>query len=116
MKKLYVVVREDLVPGLLCAQAVHGFRAFRAAHPELEQAWYDAENNIAILGVRDEAHLNEMFHRLEKHGIPSARFYEPDLDNEHTSFACAGTEEAIKLLSDLEPVLGGRRGLTARAA
>lgn len=105
MEKLYVIVREDLDPGLLCAQAVHGARAFVAAHPELEREWYDQENNIAILGARDEAHLNSLVEAANEKGIASASFHEPDCDNELTACSFAGTPDAIRLFRSLPPAL-----------
>jgi peptidyl-tRNA hydrolase len=105
MEKLYVIVREDLDPGLLCAQAVHGARAFAASHPELEREWYDHENNIAILGARDESHLTELLAQAEERGIASAVFREPDCNDEITACSFAGTPEAIRLFRSLDPAL-----------
>lgn len=105
MEKLYVIVREDLDPGLLCAQAVHGARAFVAAHPELEREWYEAENNIAILGACDEAHLKSLLEAANEKGIASASFHEPDCNDELTACSFAGTREAIRLFRSLAPAL-----------
>lgn len=54
MEKLYVVVRDDLPPGLQIAQAIHACRAFHADHPAVETAWHTTSNTIAVLSVPDE--------------------------------------------------------------
>lgn len=86
-EKLYVIVRGDLAPGLLCAQACHGMRAFQAAHPEAEAGWFHGSNNIAILSVQDEPSLVALLELLESSGAPVASFREPDIGDQLTAIA-----------------------------
>lgn len=97
MERLYIVVRSDLPPGLQCAQACHALRAFVAAHPDIEQAWFEQSNNLVVLQVPNEAALHELVRRSE--GIPLALNREPDLDDQLTSVALAPS--AKKLLRSL---------------
>lgn len=86
MRKLYVVVREDIGAGLLAAQAAHAAIAFALKYPSLTERWNIDSNNIAILGARDEAHLQELVAALPP-GLLVADFHEPDLDGQLTAFA-----------------------------
>lgn len=67
--KLYVLVRNDLAPGLQMAQAVHAATAFVHLHPDL----YLATPNVVVLSVPDEE-------SLIAHATPDGvLFREPDL-------------------------------------
>lgn len=102
MEKLYIIVRNDLDPGLQCAQACHAQHLFTQRFPELIEAW---EGNLVVLQTPDEAHLDAMYENLSggprnKGEIyPAAAFFEPDLDEEMTAIAVSG--EAGKFLSSL---------------
>lgn len=89
MDKLYVVVREDLPPGALCAQACHALRAFVDAHPEVDRAWYESSNNLVVLAARDEEHLNVLLRRAALQGVATAAFREPDFGDSLTGIAVA---------------------------
>ncbi len=86
MRKLYVVVRQDIEPGLVAAQAVHAAVAFALKYPSQTAAWNLGENNVAVLGARDEAHLNELLSKLPG-GVLMVDFREPDLHGQRTAFA-----------------------------
>jgi peptidyl-tRNA hydrolase len=77
--KLYVLVRADLPLGAQLAQAVHGMRQFTADHPEVDAHWFTTSNTVAVLHVRDEAHLLERVAAARHRDVPVAVFREPDL-------------------------------------
>jgi peptidyl-tRNA hydrolase len=87
MDKLYVIVRNDLRPGMQIAQACHAMRAFVEAHPEAERSWHDASNNLVVLQVPDEQHLVDLGAMLAAHGVPRVAFCEPDLEGAMTALA-----------------------------
>jgi peptidyl-tRNA hydrolase len=93
MDRLYIVVRSDLKPGLLCAQACHALRAFVAEHPEVEQQWFEGSNNLVVLQVPDEAALLRLVERSA--GVPFSVNREPDLDNQVTAVALAPSAKRL---------------------
>lgn len=93
MNRLYIVVREDLPPGLQIAQSCHALRTFAADYPELDAAWYANGNNIVVLRVADERTLVTLGHDLYDQNVRVSYFTEPDLDDETTAIAC---EESAK--------------------
>ena len=82
--KLYVLVRSDLSMGARVAQAIHGARQFAAEHPIIELDWFQTSNTVAVLDVRDEAHLLDLTERADVFGIPHATFREPDMGDSTT--------------------------------
>jgi len=98
--KLYVVVREDLTPGLKIAQSGHALPAFSWRYPEIYKDWYENSNNLVVLQHPDPEKIAK---KLEADDYRVARFYEPDLDNELTAFAVE--PDAQKKLSNL-PLAG----------
>ncbi len=102
MEKLYIIVRNDISPGLQCAQSCHAQHLFAQRFPELIEQW---EGNLVVLQVPDEAHLDALYESLsggkrnEGEVYPAAAFFEPDLDDEMTAIAAGGS--AGKLLSSL---------------
>lgn len=109
MEKLYVIVRNDLSPGLQCAQACHAQHAFITKFPERAEAW---KGNLVVLQVSDEKELNELYRVLQWEHYPRVRFKEPDLGGQLTAIATSG--DAYKWLSNLPLAL--RTEKTARAA
>jgi peptidyl-tRNA hydrolase len=95
MKKLYIIVRADLEPGMQLAQACHATRQFAAEHPELDRTWFETSNNLVALQVANEQALLDLIERAN--GLPVAPFREPDLGNEVT---------AVAMGSSASPLLG----------
>lgn len=93
MSKMYVVVREDLEPGLRLAQACHSATLYGMAFGA------NPEQNLIVLGVRNKEELSELLLKLELRGVPKVWFKEPDLGGELTSLAC--TQEATSLVREL---------------
>lgn len=88
-KKLYVVVRGDLEPGLRAAQSCHALRQFVEEHPETDQDWFKTSNTFVLLEVPDVEELAELTLVLDRRDIKYARFIEPDLGHELTAIAVA---------------------------
>lgn len=110
--KLYVIVRADLAPGALCAQAVHAALAFAHTHPDLAREWYADSGNLVILAAPDERALYALCERVGAVGVPSASFREPDYADSLTALALAPS--GARLVSCLPLAL--RAPLADRAA
>ena len=103
MDKLYIIVRNDLAPGLQTAQACHALRAFVEEHPEVDQSWHRNSNNLVVLQVEDEEALLDLADQLWCEEVPMSVFSEPDLDDSHTAIAAGPT--AKRLVSELRLAL-----------
>lgn len=73
---MYVLVRNDLPPGLQMAQAVHAGISHVQKCP-------DVPLNLVVLQVRNEIDLVD-----RSFGHDGTLFREPDIGNEATAFAC----------------------------
>ncbi len=87
MKKLYIIVREDLDQGLLTAQACHAAAKFCLEHRELALDWGD-DCNLIVLSVPSKEKLAELLYKLELRGVKTSWFREPDVGGELTAIAC----------------------------
>ncbi len=92
MKRLYIVVRDDLPPGLQMAQACH------AAHEYGVYGGDDVGDNLVVLHA-SHTRLRELTAQACALGLSHQPFHEPDLGNELT--ACAFSGSARPLLSSL---------------
>lgn len=101
MKKLFVIVRGDLVPGSKIAQAVHGKDEFQEAHPEEHRRWRTESNTIVVLQARDEGHLWVLREKAQSKDIPHAVFHEPDLSDSLTCLVLADTDGTKSITSKL---------------
>ena len=102
MKRLYVVVRSDLPPGLQLAQACHAAREFAADYPgDL------AGENLVALSCPNELSLWRLTDDARLACVPVTPFREPDLGGELT--AAAFGNNARKLLSSLPLALRAPR-------
>lgn len=90
MEKMHVIGRTDLGIGLFTAQVVHAARQLQHEHPEVEAAWFQDSNNVAVLGVPDEVALQLLYDRARALGIPCAAFHEEDLGGSLTAIAMLG--------------------------
>lgn len=97
MKRLYIIVRQDLPPGLALAQACHS----AAKHAVVDPEW---EDNLVVLGARNEEELASLAELLDVHGVPCSRFHEQDCGGELTS--CVARGDARGLLRHLPLALG----------
>ena len=103
--KLYVIVREDLTPGLQIAQACHAARQFAADHPEIEAEWFSQSNHIVVLSVPSEGFLWDLERKSIERRIAISRFEEPDLDSSLTAIAIEPGLASEKLCSGLKLAL-----------
>lgn len=106
MDRLFLVVREDLVPAQQAVQAIHAARAFVAEYPAIEAAWHASSNTLALLAVPDEAALAEVAARARDGGFAVATFHEEDLGGELTAVALE--PRARRFTRALPRALGGR--------
>ncbi len=106
-KKLYVVVREDLHPGLVAAQAVHAALRLAKTWSLAVDIWDARSGNLVLLGARDEAHLAELEAKAKELKLAGnlalaiADFHEIDLEGQLTGFACIAGDEALSLFGSL---------------
>ncbi len=100
MNKLYVIVRNDLNPGLQAAQACHALRLFVDEHKLEENKWFRYSNNIVLLQVQTKEELIALAYKAVTDDIPCSTFKEPDVDDEPTAIALLG-RQAKKLVSTL---------------
>jgi hypothetical protein len=103
MKRLYVVVRDDLPPGLQMAQACHV--AFEYGRYGSE----DVGDNLIALHA-SHARLRELEAQAVALGLSHQSFREPDLGGELTALAL--TTSARPLVSDLPLALRDRKKLS----
>jgi hypothetical protein len=123
MKRLYVVVRQDIDPGLQLAQAVHSAAELALRWRTALEVW-DASPapTVVVLGARNEAHLQELYAKLvalEARGnlaIARALFHEPDLAGQATALGCFGDAAVRRLFSSLPKALKGVGDLAALGA
>lgn len=92
MEKFFIVVRDDLDPGLACAQVGHAAYTFGMYSPR------KTRRNIAVLHASKQK-LEELIVTSEGRKYDYEPFFEPDINNEVT--AAAFGAEAKKILSSL---------------
>lgn len=90
MKKLFVVIRDDLDHGMQLAQGVHAAMLFGYEHPDLTKAWIEGPNNIIVKRVADEAELRALLAKAGPKYMDISTFQEPDLGNQITAAALGG--------------------------
>ncbi len=96
MKRLYIVVRNDIHPGLQFAQGVHACNAFEQTFPELYKAWVKGSNNVVCVQVPDEPALAALLAQNEGQAVG---FHEPDLDGQLTAIAVSDKGKGLGGLS-----------------
>lgn len=80
IRKLFIVGRSDLPPGLRVAQMFHAARQFAADHPETERDWFERSNTIVLLVVPDREALEALATRARGREVESSEFSEePDM-------------------------------------
>lgn len=99
MDKLHVIVRADLPPGLLLAQAVHAMSAFAVYQPAEHRAWHLGKNIIACVTVPDRAALEARLARATMLGEVVVGYHEEDLAGELTAVVLGARLK--KLVRDL---------------
>jgi hypothetical protein len=123
MKRLIIVIRQDIDPGLQLAQVVHAAAELAARWRAALEVW-DAgpAPTVIVLGARNEQHLQELYSKLValeargKLAIARALFHEPDLGGQATAFGCFGDDAASRLFSSLPKALKGFKAELSCAA
>lgn len=86
MEKLFVVVRNDLDPGLQLAQGIHAAVKYVLEHEDARR-WHEESNNVAVLQVPSEMALEILIGRAQQTGKRVSAFQEPDLGGQYTAAA-----------------------------
>ena len=94
-QKLYVLVRKDLSRSQQAVQAGHAVAEYLLRGPS--SSW--GNGTLVYLGVRNKHELETWQEEISSAGYEIIPFYEPDRNNEMTSFA---TECNSKLLEELK--------------
>jgi hypothetical protein len=81
MKRLYIVVRADIEPGLQMAQACHAAREFTLQRPN-----EDVGDNLVVLHATPER-LQALVDAAQDGLCSVVPFFEPDLDGQLTAAA-----------------------------
>jgi len=102
ISKMYVVVRQDITPGYQLPQSIHAKDKFTHEFPEIEKAWYQSSNTLAVLGVDNEDELLKLVGLVQKEKLKFSLFFEPDI-NEYTAVAIEPGQKTSDLLKNLIP-------------
>ena len=86
MKKMYVLVRNDLPPVYRAVQGGHALAEFMLKHPTQAQEW--GNHTLIYLGVKDEEELRLWGEKITYRETPWEGFKEPDIGNQLTAIAC----------------------------
>jgi len=94
-KKLYIVTRADLRPGMRAAQSCHALSLYAKEHPEDYARWMKGSNNLVVLEVDNEDKLVHLAWVAKQWDVLVSRFREPDLDHALTAIALDGDAKPI---------------------
>lgn len=110
-RKMYVVVRGDLPPGLRAAQAGHAVAEVCLGLPNKADLWNTDEdgNYLITLEVDDIFALHDAHRLIVSNSIANRAFFEPDLGMEMTAFGCLPSPELNHVLSHLPLAYTKRR-------
>lgn len=100
-QKLYLVVRNDLVPGLQAAQATHAITDLIFKYPNEAVKWRKDSNYVVILSTENEETLLRLARKFKVHKAKIALFREPDIDMQATAFAVLPGDSTWRMLADL---------------
>lgn len=98
--RLYVVVRNDLAPGIQISQSIHAKDEFTRRYPELEATWARDSNTIIILSGSNNDLYSVIGKALTK-GVCYATFKEPQLNNEVTAVALEPSYSTVEVVRGL---------------
>ena len=96
MKKLYVLVRNDILnKSQIAVQGGHAVAEFILKHP-----WTEWDNGTLVyLGIKNENQMIRYCIRLSLSDIDYSEFREPDLNNQITAVAALSDGEEFKQLN-----------------
>jgi peptidyl-tRNA hydrolase len=99
--RFYIIVRDDLPPGLQAAQAVHAALAFFHKHPVSIGRWLLASNFLVIVSTPNEETLLDLITEAHTRGIAHVGVREPDVNDEVTAVALAPGTAARQLCANM---------------
>jgi hypothetical protein len=99
-RRLYVIVRNDLLPGLQISQSIHAKDEFTHAFPDVELKWRQNSNTIIILSA-SPYELEGVVRNAEILGIRHSVFMEPDLYGQVTAVALEPCNLTVEVVSNL---------------
>lgn len=105
--KLYIIIRADLPPGPIAAQACHAAIQFGVEHRVCTDDWYQKTNNLVLLAVPDERALLALARRVEEAGFAHSVFREIDFNDDATAMALE--PDGWRLVSSLPLALKPRK-------
>jgi|WetSurMetagenome_2_1015567.scaffolds.fasta_scaffold288832_1 hypothetical protein len=89
VKKMYVLVRNDLASTYKNVQGAHALALFAMEHSKEFQEWNNT--TLVFLGAGNLKDIREWILKLTKRKKVFSVFYEPDLDDQTTAIACYDT-------------------------
>lgn len=93
----YIVVRNDLSPGLQVAQVAHAAFDFAVENPAIARKWRRESNYICILQVPDEDALMDLADLAQRRGHKFVLFYDPDVPLEGDESLRTGSHTALAI-------------------
>ena len=89
MKKMYVLVRNDLASTYKNVQGAHALAQFAMEHPKEFKEWENT--TLVFLGVPNLREMRNWYLRFMQMKKPYSIFNELDLDDQITAIACYDT-------------------------
>lgn len=86
MKKLYVLIRKDLPFPYRAVQAGHAVAEWLLQHGQMNKEWKNG--TLIYLDVENEQDLMLWTERINRRGMQSVGFREPDIGDQMTAIAC----------------------------
>ena len=100
--KLYIVVRNDLLPGQCASQITHCAFQFAKEHPNITMNWMENSNFICLLQVKNEEELADLTVEAIGLNLAHSEFREPDYDNSLTAIAVEPGQKTRELMKRLK--------------
>lgn len=98
MNKLYILVRNDLSPGQKGVQCCHAVAEFMFRHNDRMDVrdWAQHHKTMVVLLVKDYAQIEKWETICSAMEIPTAVFYESDMNHEPTAMAALPKDNIFK--------------------
>lgn len=103
-RRLYVVVRNDLLPGLQISQSIHAKDEFTRDFGDIEEKWGRDSNTIIVLSGSKEQ-LYSIIGKASLKEIRYSIFKEPQLNYEVTAIALEPCEVSVEIVKGLSLAL-----------
>lgn len=100
--KLYIVARNDLLPGQIASQITHCAFQFAKEHPNITIDWMENSNFICLLQVKNEEELVELTEEVYSENLAYSVFHEPDYDDSLTAIAVEPGQKTKEIMKRLK--------------